>query len=290
MTKFILTAALVCLASMQIQAEALESVQVPANGDKVTFDTSLDRGELYLLKATGSMVIGTDIYDAEYTSEGGSVGSDLADKTDVGIDVGLKWPRQLKGVVAGRMKWFGPYRQDHTYYMVVTGNGQPLTLKLITGDDRLGTGQIIVSLYQLSPTLDDFSKPLETLPVSVLDETVHSALTATNSEIYLLQCSGSGKVGGGGLGQGDADYMDYTADGSGKVDVGDGDVDYGLGVDETDIHKTPRQNWWGPWRKDHSYFMLYLGTGQPIRFHYYDVGYADNSKTDKLSVKIFPVP
>jgi hypothetical protein len=290
MTKLIFPAALVFVALMQVQAAALESVQVPASGDAVTFKTSFDRGELFLLKASGSVVLGAEIYDAEYASEGGATGTDLLDGTDVGVDVGLKWPRQLKGVVPGRMKWFGSYRPDHTYYMLVTGNGQPLTIKLVTGGNQVGNGAITVSLFRLSSTPDDFPKPIETLPVSVLDETVQTTMTTSNSMVYLLRCSGSGKVGGGGLGQGDADYMDYKADGSGKVDVGDHNVDYGLGVDETDINKSPRQNWWGPWRQDHAYFMLFSGTGQPIHFHYYDVGYGDNSPTDRLTVNIFPVP
>ncbi len=290
MTKLILVAALALTPFIQIRAAELESLQVPANGAAVTFKTSFEAGKLFLLKASGSVVLGTDIFDAEYASEGGITGTDMVAGTDVGIDVGLKWPRQLKGVVPGRMKWFGGYQADHTYYMIVTGNGRPLTLKLVTGNDRAGTGHISVSLFSLSPATDDFSKPLETLPVSVLEETVHTSLTTSNSVVYLLQCSGSGKVGGGGLGQGDADYMDYNADGSGKVDAGDYNVDYGLGVDETDIKQSPRQNWWGPWRQDHNYFMLFRGTGQPIHFHYYDAGYGDNSQTDRLTVKIFPVP
>jgi hypothetical protein len=291
MTKIIFTAALAFIASIQTHAAELESVQVPANGDAVTFKTSFGQGDLFLLKASGSVVLGAEIYDAEYASDGTSAtGTDLLDGTDVGVDVGLKWPRQLKGVVPGRMKWFGGYRQDHTYYMIVTGNGQPLTLKLVTGGNQVGNGAITVSLFRLSPLPLKFPKPLETLPVSVLDETVQTTMTTSNSTVYLLQCSGSGKVGGGGLGQGDADYMDYEADGSGKVDVGDHNVDYGLGVDETDINKSPRQNWWGPWRQDHSYFMLFCGTGQSIHFHYYDAGYGDNSPTDRLTVNIFPVP
>jgi hypothetical protein len=274
----------------QAQPTELETVEMPINGDAVTFKTNCEQGEVYLLKSTGTIVLGTDIFDAEYISEGGDTGKDMADTTDVGVDIGVKSQRQLKGVVPGRIKWFGPYRQDHVYYTLVTGNGQPLTLKFVAGDDRIGAGDISVSLYRLTPLPEDFPKPLETLKVSVLDETTPSTMTTSNGTVYLLQCSGSGKVGGGGLGQGDADYMDYKADGSGKVDVGDHDVDYGLGVDETDINKTPRQNWWGPWREDHTYFMLFAGTGQPIHFHYYDVGYGDNSKTDRLTVNVYPVP
>ena len=115
-------------------------------------------------------------------------------------------------------------------------------------------------------------------------------MTTSNSMVYLLQASGSGKVGGGGLGRGDAEYMDYKADGSGAEDIGDHNIDYGLGVDEADPRKSPRQNWWGPFRLDHIYYMLFVGTGQPIHFHYYDSVYSDNSPTDRLTVNVFPVP
>jgi hypothetical protein len=296
MTKYIFSASILVLAGILFTTSTqgqtvLETVQVPGSGDAATFKTSFDRGELFLLKASGSVVLGQETLDAEYASDGASAtGTDLLDGTDVGIDIGLMSQRKLKGIVPGRIKWFGSYRADHAYYLLVTGNGQPLTLKLVTGENKPGTGAITVSLFRLSPAPDDFPKPLETLPVSLLAETVQTTLTTSNPVVYLLQCSGSGKVGGGGLGEGDADYMDYKADGSGKVDVGDGNVDYGLGVDETDIHKTPRQNWWGPWRQDHTYFMLFAGTGQPIHFHYYDIGYGDNSPTYRLTVKIFPVP
>jgi len=296
MTKYIFSASILVLAGILFTTSTqgqtvLETVQVPGSGDAATFKTSFDRGELFLLKASGSVVLGQETLDAEYASDGASAtGTDLLDGTDVGIDIGLMSQRKLKGIVPGRIKWFGSYRADHAYYLLVTGNGQPLTLKLVTGENKPGTGAITVSLFRLSPAPDDFPKPLETLPVSLLAETVQTTLTTSSSVVYLLQCSGSGKVGGGGLGEGDADYMDYKADGSGKVDVGDGNVDYGLGVDETDIHKTPRQNWWGPWRQDHTYFMLFAGTGQPIHFHYYDIGYGDNSPTYRLTVKIFPVP
>jgi hypothetical protein len=291
MTKFIFTAALAFVASMQVQAAALESVQVPANGDAVTFKSSFDRGELFLLKASGFIVSGPDILDAEYASDGAAAtGADLLAGTDVGIDIGLKAPRAPKGVLLGRMKWFGSYRADHTYYLLATGTGQPLTLKLVTGGNHVGNGAITVSLFRLSPLPAEFLKPLETKLVSVLEETVQTTMTTSNSVVYLLQASGSGKVGGGGLGRGDAEYMDYKADGSGAEDVGDHNIDYGLGVDEAELTKSPRQNWWGPWRQDHTYFMLFTGTGQPIHFHYYDAGYGDNSPTDRLTVTIFPVP
>jgi hypothetical protein len=269
---------------------ACESVRVPANGGAVTFTNSFDRGELFLLKAAGAVVLGRDLLDAEYESaDGTGTGMDVVSGTDVGIDIGLKATRAPKGVLPGRMKWFGSYRADHTYYLLATGAGQPLTLRLVTDGNRTGQGAITVSLFRLFPPAE-LSKPLETMQVSFLEETAHTTLTTSNTVVYLLQASGDGKVGGAGLGRGDAEYMDYKADGSGNQDIGDRNIDYGLGVDEADTSKTPRQNWWGPWRQDHIYFMLFAGTGQPIHFHYYDSVYSDNSPTDRLTVKVFPVP
>jgi len=269
---------------------ARETVRVPANGDAVTFTNSFDRGDLFLLKAVGAVVLGQDLLDAEYQCAGATApGMDVVSGTDVGIDTGLKAPRAPKGVLAGRMKWFGSYRADHTYYLLATGTGQPLTLRLVTGGNRSGTGAITVSLFRLSPPAE-LSKPLETMQVSFLEQTAQTTLTTSNSAVYLLQASGDGKVGGAGLGRGDAEYMDYKADGSGNEDIGDRNIDYGLGVDEADTSKTPRQHWWGPFRLDHNYFMLFAGTGQPVHFHYYDSVYSDNSPTDRLTVNVFPVP
>jgi hypothetical protein len=270
---------------------ALESLQVPADGGAVTFTNHFDRGEVFLLKAAGAVTLGAKVLDAEYESDGASAtGTDVVAGTDVGIDTGLKVPRAPKGVVPGRLKWFGGYRADHVYYVLATGTGEPLTLRLVTGGAPAGTGAITVTLFRLSPAPAALPPPLETLPVSVLAETVPSSMTAGNGVVYLLQASGTGRVGGGGLGRGDADYMDFKADGSGAEDVGDHNVDYGLGVNEADTGKSPRQNWWGPFRLDHTYYMLYAGTGGPIHFHYYDSGYGDNSPTDRLTVKVFPVP
>ena len=53
---------------------------------------------------------------------------------------------------------------------------------------------------------------------------------------------------------------------------------------------TPRMRWWGLWRKDRTYYMLFTGTGKPIQFLYHDSGYGDNSPTDQLSVRIFAAP
>jgi hypothetical protein len=250
---------------------------------------SLDNGELFLLKATGATDAGADQTDAEYGAITGGAGQDVVGNVDVGIDIGVKFERVLPGVTAGRKKWFGAYRADHTYYMIVTGTGAPLSLKLVRAAGATGTGNIRVEVLHLSPT-PALPAALETLQTPVTQTTVKSTMTTNTGVVYLLQAAGSGKVGGGGLGEGDADWMDYDANGGGKVDVGDANTDYGLGVDEANPKAPPRPYWWGAWRKDHTYCLLYAGTGSPINFTYIDVGYGDNSTTYKLTVKVFPVP
>ncbi len=270
---------------------AVESIAVRADGQAATSKASLDNGELYLLKATGIAEVGGVSLDAEYGNfTGSAVGQDSISGTDVGVDVGVKVERTPKGTTAGRKKWFGNYRVDHTYYLILTGSGAPLSLKLVAPVGA-GAGAVTVSLFRLSPSAPALAPALETVLANVTKPTVRSTLATAAANVYLLQASGSGKTGGLNLALGDADWMDWAADGKGKVDIGDLDVDYGLGVDESDPTKTPRQHWWGPWRKDHSYFMLFAGTGATISFSYYDVGdYGDNSKTDKLTVHVFAVP
>ena len=161
--------ALAGVATAQAQLTALESVQVPANGGAVTFTNSFDRGELFLLKATGAVVLGQKLLDAEYESSGASAtGTDVVSGTDVGIDIGLKAPRAPKGVLPGRMKWFGSYRADHTYYLLATGTGQPLTLKLVTGGNRSEPARSPSRCSGLSPAPAELPKPLETMQVSYL--------------------------------------------------------------------------------------------------------------------------
>jgi len=271
-----------------VPSVAIDSVKVPGNGESVTFKTTLGNGDLYLLKASGAVGSGTGSVDAEFGGFGpGKDGSDVVGGVDVGVDVGRP---ALRGA-SGRMKWFGGYRPDHVYYMIVTGDGKPLTLKLNTSGGA-ASGAITVALVPLSSNPPVLGKALETLQVPVLETKTSTTMVPAKSTVYLLQCAGQGKVGGGGLGMGDAEYMDYRADGTGKEDIGDAHTDYGLGVDEADQSKSPRKNWWGAWRKDHVYYMLYTGTGNPITFMYYDVkgGYGDNSKTDRLSVSVFAVP
>ncbi len=277
-----------------IPPQALESVQVPAGGASVAFATALAKGELYLLKAAGAVALGDGgLVDAEYGFPAGGNGSDSISGIDVGVDIGRPAIHLAKGAKAGRMKWYGGAKADHAYYLTVTGEGTPLSLKLAKSGTATG-GNITVSLIRLSPAPPALGKPLDSMQVPVLRQTVHSALVTQLSRVYLLQAAGSGKVGGGGLGQGDADYMDYNAEGVGQLDVGDANTDYGLAVDEMQTGApnayAPRLRWWGTWRKDHTYYMLFTGTGKPIDFTYIDIGYGDNSATDRLTVKVFSLP
>jgi hypothetical protein len=272
----------------------LETLAVPGSGDSVSSKISLDQGELFLLKAAGSVGAGADVTDAEFgggdaTATATAAGQDLVSGTDVGLDVGVKVERVTSGTTAGRKKWFGPYRADHTYYMTLTGAGIPLTVKLVRAGATTSPGSIAISIFRLSPT-PAITTPLETLKVPVNKQMAHTQMTPEKGTVYLLQAAGSGKTGGANLGLGDADWMDWSADGTGKEDIGDNNVDYGLGVDEANTAVTPRLRWWGPWRKDHTYYQLYLGAGTPIQFMYYDSGYTDNSATDQLTVQVFAVP
>lgn len=266
----------------------LESVRVVPH-EESTFKSRLDQGELYLLKASGAAVTSGGGVDAEYDGRG----ADIVGSVDVGLEIQPKTLRKTTGAHPTRMKWTGSDRANHTYYMVVTGGGGPLTLKLVTPSSRSKTafsdsGAIAVSLYRLST----LPAPLETLQIPVLQKIVPTILTTRKSSVYLLQAIGQARVGGGGLGQGDAEYMDYRTDGVGQVDVGDGNTDYGIGVDEADLSKTPHALWWGPWRQDHTYDLLFAGTGKPIQFMFYDVdgGYGDNSPTEALTVKVYALP
>jgi hypothetical protein len=112
-----------------------------------------------------------------------------------------------------------------------------------------------------------------------------------------VQASGQGKVARGATNFGDAEYMDYDAEGT-RYNEGEGGADFGVGVDEVMVGLQPRGpggykprlRWWGPWRKDHTYYLLFAGTGKPIDFLYFDSGYGDNGPMDKITVKIFAAP
>jgi hypothetical protein len=274
-------------------AMAVETVQIPASGEAVAMKTSLGMGELYLLKAWGSADVGGQKLDAEYAGT-----ADEAGGMDVGLDIGMK---QIHAAVhrtptpagPGRMKWFGPAREDHVYYMTVTGEGKPLSIKWTKPAG--GAGALSVSLIPLSPAPPKLAAPLDMVMVPVAKMLVMSAMAPAAGKLYLLQASGYGKVGGGGTHMGDADYMDWQENGAG-ANEGEAGADFGIGVDEEmgpkmsgPLYK-PRLRWWGPWRMDHTYYMVFTGTGKPIQFLYFDSGYGDNSPTDALTVKIFEAP
>lgn len=299
---------------------SIESVTVPATGS-VSFKTSLSSGALYLLKATGTLTAGSAMQDAEFGgfTAGGSGASDVVAGTDVGIDVGLLQvhPMNHTTFVApgpGRAKWFGAFRPDHTYYMTITGAGTALTLRAITAAGG-GAGSIVVSLFDLAPAPPPSFTPipapapappgapalgsaLDTVQVPVAKTLVASRVSPVRNGVFLLEASGAAKAGGGGLSMGDADYMDWAADGNGHND-GELNVDFGLGVDDVNVGQAGPMNgatyghrlhWWGEYRNDHVYYMLYTGTGSPISLLYWDTGYADNSTVDTLTFRVFAVP
>jgi hypothetical protein len=275
----------------EAQMKALESVHV-GTGKAVRLKTSLEAGQLFMLKASGSVQVGGDRVDADGSGSGAAQpGQDSPDGvavTDIGADGAV--PAQKTEAQAAPNHWVTG--SDHTDYMLVSGTGTPLSFRFLAPRNQTGKGAITISVFRLSPAPALLPTPIETIQVPVLDRSVATSLTTRLGALYLLQASGSGKVGGGGLGQGDAEFMDYKADGTGAVDIGDAHTDYGLGVDEADQSVSPRLHKWGAWRQDHTYYLLFAGTGQPIHFFFYDVkgGYGDNSATDTLTVKIFPVP
>ena len=225
--------------------------------------TTLTTGDLFLLEASGTASVGSRWVDAEYGATGANgTGDDAIAGTDVGVDVGFKIERVAKGATATRKKWFGDVRSDHTYYVLVTGAGAPLSVKLLlpAGMASPSSDTITVSLVRLSPMAPALS-PLDSIKVPIIKQIVSSTFVPATGSVYLLQAAGSGKAGGANLGLGDADWMDWNADGVGKLDIGDNNVDYGIGVDESNTAQTPRQRWWGPWRKDHIYYQLFAGTG-----------------------------
>jgi hypothetical protein len=266
------------------------SVDVPASGDAV-MTASLDSGEIYLLSATGSVTMGAAGVDAEYAFSGSAQGMDSMGADDVGIDTGVKAlvlagaGRNPPMVSGSRQKWFGAYRADHVYYQWVTGAGAPLALKLIKAAGASGSGSIKVTLSKLTPT-PNLGDAVESVMVSFLTKAAveTSMITTAMGKVYLLQANGESQVGGKGH-NGDAEFDDYKADGTGSNE-GEGGADFGICVNEACTAKRALK--WGPFRKDHDYFMLFAGTGMPIKFGYCDTGFGDNAGA--MPVKIFALP
>ncbi len=271
----------------------LETLHVTATAPMAASQASLAKGELFLLRAAGAIDLGGTKVDAEFASADGTTGMDKVGAVDVGLDDGAKELILLGAGAAppaagpNRMKWFGGFRADHVYYMWVTGAGVPLVLNLAKPDAApAGTGSIDIAIYQLTPTPTGIGKALETISVSVVSKTARSmsAMPTKLGAVYLLRSASQGHVGGAYL-VGDADFDDYDAS-STNANQGEGGADFGIGVDEGCIalHKFK----WGPYRKDHDYYMLYAGTGMPVSFSYCDTGYGDNS--GNMPVDLYAVP
>jgi hypothetical protein len=265
----------------------------------------LATGQIYLLKASGSVTVGARRQDAEWAFADGAAPDDLVAETDVGIDVGRKrvlpaTGRKPSPPTDERLKWFGPYQPDHVYYLLVTGTGAPLSLRLITAGPAAGA--LTVAVYRLTPAPPAIGAPLETVMVPAREKVmVHSAYKPAPNAIHLLQAVGEVQVGGPGA-MGDAEFHDYKADGRG-FNEGEAGVDFGVGVDQAEIgapgapttgsQHPQRHLKWGAFRLDHTYYMLHAGTGDAIGLNYHDSGgktgiYKDNEGF--LPVSIFPVP
>lgn len=328
----------------------LDTVQVPGSGSPVTFATALDQDGSYLLKATGSVSVGSQMVDAEYAFTPGGTPSDMLGGVDIGIDTGMLWPNRPMRFTQvppsqGRMKWNpqpqidasnnvtpgAGFRADSTYYMIVIGAGRPLTLHLVLPAGTTGSGAIAVSLYRLSPPPPAHYVPmhstnpapppppqtcgtaLDTVDVSVLTAAiVPSTFTTDASKLYLLQASGTAPTGAAGLGDGDAEFMDFGDNVSvNGYNDGESCADFGLGVNETTVThchvnttNIHRKWWWGTvgiapgttqtfsspfYRNDHIYYMIFPGTGKPLSYVYFDSGYGDNQNFDVM-VRTFPLP
>jgi hypothetical protein len=265
----------------------------------------LAAGQMYLLRASGVVTAGALRQDAEWAFAEGSAPADLVATTDVGVDVGMKQVLPALGRKPAppsddRLKWFGGYRPDHVYYLLVTGTGAPLPLRLISAAPA--SGSLTVAIYRLSPAPPAIGSPLETVMVPAREKVmVYSALKPARDAIHLLQAVGEVQVGGPGA-MGDAEFHDYHADGRG-FNEGEAGVDFGVGVDQPEVgapglpttgsQHPQRHHKWGAFRPDHTYYMLHAGTGEPIALNYHDSGgktgiYKDNEGF--LPVSIFPVP
>jgi hypothetical protein len=284
-----------------VAAGALETLAV---GGRPVATAPLGSGQIYLLRASGVVEAGSLGQDAEWAfAADGSGPRDRVGAADVGLDVGVKrvlpaLGRKPAPPSTERLKWFPDFRGDHVYYLLVTGAGVPLSLHLVAAGPV--TGVLTVSVFRLSPAPPPLGAPLETLMVPAREKVIVRSATRPRS-VCLLQAVGEVQVGGPGA-MGDAEFHDYHADGSG-YNEGEAGVDFGLGIDEPTVgdpaapttgpgHPQRRLKW-GAFRRDHTYYMLYAGRGEPIAFNYHDSGgktgvYKDNDGF--LPVSIFALP
>jgi hypothetical protein len=282
------------LPSNETDPAPIQLIEVPATGEAVAFKRNPEAGAQFLLKAQGAIVLGNHQIDAEYTE----TGDDVVDGLDVGVDIGRKQIVPARGRIESppsdrRVKWFGAFRPDHTHHLLFTGDGEILAPRFIAPRNTGGgAGSITVALYRLPV----FKRLWETVMVPARAKVpVQSGLTGASGTTYLLQALGEVQVGGPGH-MGDAEFHDYKPDGRGHNE-GESGVDFGVGVDEPMIGvgkgNDPRQRKWGSFRIDHSYYMLYTGTGRRIVLDYHDTGgrsgvFKDNAGF--LPVNIWAIP
>ena len=264
---------------------ALETLAAPPSGASIMSMTSLTAGSLYLLRARGTVALGAMSEDAKFTDF--AADGTGASATGGGVQVtGFAPPDAKFPPATGENAWFGDYRADHVYYMLVIGGGGPLSFKLV----KPGTGNpIAIAIFLLTSPTSMIGNPIESVKVPMIMPTpVSSMATTEKGAVYVLEGAGTGVVGGGKLG--DAEYDDFSPTGTGALE-GEGGVDFGIGVDEPNTKANyPRLRKWGPIRNDHIYFMLFAGTGSTVSFTYYDSVYTDNGKTDMLTATLFAAP
>jgi hypothetical protein len=279
----------------------VETVVLDGARGSATSQQHLARGELYLLEATGAVTVGARHLDAEYLFDGAQP-EDATGGVDAGIDIGQQRVLPATGRKAApasgeRVKWFGAYRADHVYHLIATGTGGPLVLRLLAPGPAVGT--LAVSIRRLTPAPPALGAPLETILVPARERvSVRSAIAPALGAVYLLQAVGEVQVGGVGH-MGDAEFHDYHSDGSG-YNEGEAGVDFGVGVDDPELGApgtgsghVQRQRKWGQFRPDHTYYLLYAGTGGAIGLNYHDTGgrtgvFKDNDGF--LPVSIFAMP
>jgi hypothetical protein len=263
----------------------LETLAAPPTGGAIMSTTSLTAGNLYLLRARGTVALGAMGEDAKFTDFAADGTGAIA--TGGGVQVtGFAPPDAKFPPATGENAWFGDYRADHVYYMLVIGGGAPLSFKLV----KPGTGNpIAIAIFLLTSPTSMIGNPIESVKVPmIMPIPVPSKATTEKGAVYVLKAEGTGVVGGGKLG--DAEYDDFSPTGTGALE-GEGGVDFGIGVDEPNTKANyPRLRKWGPIRNDHIYFMLFAGTGSTVSFTYYDSVYTDNGKTDALTATIFAAP
>lgn len=263
----------------------LETLAALPSGAAIMSKTSLMAGNLYLLRARGAIAVGAMGEDAKFTDF--TADGTGASATGGGVQVtGFAPPDAKFPPATGANAWFGDFRADHVYYMLVTGGGGPLSFKVA----KPGTGDpIAIAILLLTSPTSMIGNPIEAVMVPMAAPTpVMSKATTTKGAVYVLEGAGTGVVGGGK--KGDAEYDDFSPTGTGALE-GEGGVDFGIGVDEPNTKANdPRLRKWGPIRNDHIYFMLFAGTGSSVSFTYYDSAYGDNGKTDMLTATIFAAP